>query len=349
MKKSILALISVFCVGFSALGLTACVPDGIGGHNYSVDWRHTVDYHWHYCQDKNCNARDRYEYHNLVLIETYDGRAANCGKDGRGIWQCVDCGVTIEDKIPATGEHSYILAYADVEATCEKPGFGTYVCEVCGDVITKEITSDEAHVFDNEWVANEEGHYHTCKNCGAHDEIIPHTEVRSDSRSVSPQGNNDGLNVFVCEVCGEFIRDENVVNPNTPTTLVVNFEGVTPTQDEFGIWHVKFNRDQKYTVSFIAKTASGVTVPNNVNAAFQSGIDGVRAYLSDDVTGNEELLTLSNLDPVNWTAHNISITRAGTFTVVFKYETGGFAMIDENTPNPTYRERATYIVQIECS
>lgn len=329
MKKWILALLSVICVSCGAFGIVACgVPEGVtGGHTFSTDWKHTIDYHWHYCTDKSCKERSQYEFHNLELIETYDGREATCGKDGRGVYQCVDCGVTIEDKIPATGEHEYFLAQELKPATCFEDGEGLFVCAYCDswETMVIEATGDHTYI-EGKWTMTSTGHEHTCEVCHESTGLIEHTKVRDSklSHTVDASGYNDGVDVFVCEVCGYVIEENIITNPNVPNSLTVQLMSGTTiqpiTQRADGDYEMTAVVETSYTARYTATYPSGKS--SVVEKAIMGNDPGVRAYLLDTFTEEPTLLNVEHMSKVEYLDNKIRTHEVGEFLVSFRYETG---------------------------
>lgn len=66
-----------------------------------------------------------------------------CVEGGIRIRTCVHtgCNVTQEEKIPATGQHNYVLEITTAP-DCVKEGLGTYQCSVCGDSYTEPISAN---------------------------------------------------------------------------------------------------------------------------------------------------------------------------------------------------------------
>lgn len=358
MKKWILALLSVICVLCGALGIVACgAPEGVtGGHTFSTDWKHTIDYHWHYCTDeKTCKARDRYEAHNLELIETYEGRKESCGKDGRGVYQCVDCGVTIEDKIPATGNHEYILVQETKPATCFEDGEGLFACANCDVLETRVIKATGDHTYiEGRWTANAAGHESTCEVCHQSTGIIEHTRVRDSAKSHQIAGTSDGVDVFVCEVCGYVIEEKILTNPNVPSKLTVQLMSgttVLPIKErDDGDYEIVAALGTSYTARYIAVYPSGQ--PATVEDAIMAEDAGVRAYLLDSYTEQPTLLNVEHNDKVQYLANTIRIQQTGQFLVSFRYETG-FGSWKNDVPQygneyNSYKVRAEFRVWFIC-
>lgn len=79
---------------------------------------------------------------------------ATCEENGTMVFTCVDCGYSYDDYIEAKG-HSY-------DSDCDE------TCNTCGQ--TREVEHD----FDQEWLSDEQGHWHQCQACGKEEEPTPH-------------------------------------------------------------------------------------------------------------------------------------------------------------------------------
>lgn len=344
MKKRILALFAVICASVSALGLTACVPGDLKPHTWSEEWKHTITKHWHYCTVPNCAKTNEEAEHDLVIIEVYEGREPTCGKSGRGLYQCVDCGVTIEDKIPATGEHSWELWAEDVAATCFEEGEGTYFCKVCGDVETRNIEPTGEHTYvDGKWNITEEGHEQLCETCKKTSGLLPHERVYSEELSSEPTAYTDGAEVYVCAVCGYEIERTFLPATDLPVSLTIDFGGAEVTMGEDGFWHVRLTLNTRYYVTYYATKASGENVATQ-RAAMDTD-EGIRGYLVDNRTGaTSKLNPISNADTVYFNSTEngpdfVEMKKKGTYEVTFTYE----------LPNSDKANaRAEFFVIIEC-
>ena len=345
MKKWILSLLVVVCVACGALGLAACVPAQYqgGGHNYSEEWNHNIDEHWHACQDRGCSSKSDKDAHKLALIkdEKYY-RAPTCETLGRGLHQCVDCGAYVVDSIPVT-EHNYVFSFYVTEPSCNEEGRGMYVCTECSDVESRVEPALGNHEFGTKWESNKEGHFKVCINCNTKSEVIPHKSVKSAQMSTPVSGMDDGEDVFVCEECGNETDRVPVVNTDAPNNLEITFVNVSSTEEN-GIHIVYLNLNTQYNIRYSATRAKdGKNVP--VQPIYMVGQYGVRAYLLNVDTMKENVLDYQNMYPVNFgfessTNSRIKVEEAGEHVVVFKYETGwGTAK---------HQVRAKYTVRIIC-
>ena len=347
MKKRILALLAVICVSFTML-LTACVPSDLKPHTWSDEWKHTITKHWHYCTVPNCAKLNDEAEHDLVIIEIYDGREPTCGKSGRGIYQCVDCGVTIEDKIPATGEHEWVLYAADIPATCFEAGEGTYFCKVCGEVSTSDIEPTGQHTYvEGKWSITKEGHEQLCEVCKKTSGLLPHEKVYSEELSSKATATSDGAEVYVCAVCGYEIERTVLLATDVPNELTVAFNGADITKGDDGFWHVTLKLNTRYNVSYVATTPSGGTVATGY--ASMASSEGIHAYLVDNRPGNlSRLDPISNSDtiylsPMENGPDFIQVRTRGTYEVTFAYQ-----LEDLDDETAFSRARATFFIIIDC-
>lgn len=104
------------------------------------------------------------EYNNII-------KAATCVDDGEASGVCKRCGETLNDKIPATGEHTYIWD-KDIPACIGGEHIGK--CTVCGKEIIESVEKTGEHNF-GEWMIEntfeDQGirfnqATRTCKDCG---------------------------------------------------------------------------------------------------------------------------------------------------------------------------------------
>lgn len=348
MKKWILSLLVVLCVVCGALGLAACVPDGLEAHNWSKGWKHTIDEHWHYCLDEGCSkAKDR-EEHNLEVLEIYEGREPTCGKLGRGLLRCKDCKVIIEDAIPATGNHNWRSEEVVIEATCNRDGVAFGECADCGQIrkIVKDATGKHRY-SDDSWRGIEQGHEQICADCKTSSGVVPH---EADEPVVTPiVGMNDGKVETYCKVCGYLMSSEIVTNPEVPVSLSISIKGVDIRQINDKSGQVTLTVGQAYTVSYSAVNGNNQTM-NNLSEIVMSSANagGVRVYYLTN-KNNEVLISsgadfnveganniTSTYDPVE-NISKIKVNTPGMHRIIFWYETGDGA---------TYKQRASYTLYI---
>lgn len=91
------------------------------------------------------------------------------------------------------------------QPTCHSDGVKTFTCEKCGEAYTEAISERLEHDFTGDWLKNEDGHYHKCKNCEATDNVIAHDyNSENEEKRVPATCNSDGVRYMVCE-CGDEI------------------------------------------------------------------------------------------------------------------------------------------------
>lgn len=346
MKKWILTLLVVVCALCSALGLAACVPDKYnGGHNYSESWTHNEDAHWHKCID--CSRTTAMTEHDLVLIQDeVNYREPTCKTVGRGLYQCVDCGAYVVDVIP-TIEHDYEFSYWIIEPTCDTDGRAMDVCTECGDPVSRVVKATGEHEYNTKWYSagKDTGHYQICKLCGESSPIEEHVEFWSSALSSPVSGSDDGVNVYVCEVCGETTREEVVENTSVPASLKVTFKDVEVEDDEYGNHVIHINPNTQYSIIYTAMTKLN-TMVSSLTFANMDRMSGIRVFLVDEKINKEDnLLDINNRDPITFGATSssasssyIKAVRSGEFLVRFKYET--------SVGTNRHKVRATYDVRV---
>ena len=137
-----------------------------------------------------CHANLGYEVvdaseHKAVEVSRVE---ATCGKDGVINYKCERCGETLESEvIPATGEHTFDKDNTDyiktVDATCVDNEKIVYLCTVCG-----------AESEPEELVGSALGHK----------KVLDETDPAYKAVSCE----EDGLNTYKCERCGEKLEPE---------------------------------------------------------------------------------------------------------------------------------------------
>lgn len=339
MKKLILTIAATACVALGALGLTACVPKDLAAHHFADDWRHTIDEHWHYCTDTGCQLKKDLDYHDFEVLEDYVEKQPTCGSAGRGILRCKECGVTVLDAIPATGEHRWDPAKHQVliEATCDMDGLAIDYCMDCHSIMTTVLDSSSAHHYvEGNWTATAAGHQQVCTDCGTPSGILLHEE--DDPVVIQPSGVNDGKRTYSCKVCGYEMYSEDILNPNVPASLSVAISGADIEERE-GVGYVALNIDQVYELTFSAVTHNGDEISNgSIVHAVEDSQNGIRAYLV--TTGGTTLIDVAT-SQVNVMSNESGVKtivgkETGAWQVDFWYETG-----DPTNPD-VHRQRACY-------
>ena len=137
-----------------------------------------------------------------------------CGQDGEILRECIVCGYTETEILPATGNHSYGEWETTEESNCEKAGHKERTCSVCGDVDEETIpamSESGTHSY-GEWNTTKENYCgndgekeRVCSVCGdTQTEVIYATEEHKYSEwDITKQNDcgNDGENERVCSVC----------------------------------------------------------------------------------------------------------------------------------------------------
>ena len=297
MKKYSKIFSAVICVVLVAMTVAACTPPNLAAHNWSSEWSSNSKMHWRACLDSGCNGREDYSEHEWVLTDVYV--AATCGETGLGQYTCAVCKATMGNKttpatIPTTGEHSYKLDTVDVQPSCGEEGYGSYICEICYDFAVLEIAATGKHDFTDTWQANEEGHYHICRNgCGASDEIKPHQEGKEVR--IEPSGTKDGRIEYRCVECNYLMDTKVIPNTNILDHFDVKFVKATnssivaiPEMGEDGELYVTLSvsatASNGYKLEFTGYNAAGDVVD----------VTNVALYHYNEYTGKKTFLDLQH-------------------------------------------------------
>ncbi len=170
-------------------------------HAAADKWNRDETYHWHDCiVHDNCGVQlDKAEHSFTWTKLDEDNHKGVC-----------ECGYEV---IVA---HVWDEGEVTKQPTCTTEGEKTYTCTVCGETKVEKIPVTE-HAYAEEWVSTDpEGHYHTCKVCGAAGEKSAHVYIWE-------QDEDAGKHYGVCEDCDytteaqEHEWDEGVIT--TPATL----------------------------------------------------------------------------------------------------------------------------------
>ena len=354
MKKWILMLLVVTCAVFCALGIAACVPEGVGQHIWS-GWKYDAKSeqglargHWRVCEE--CGLKKDIGPHEFVPMEDHIEDEPTCGEVGYGWLQCTVCKLIIVGDIPATGDHDWGEPINSSEATCGVAGSATYQCSVCNAMKTDDIPATGEHTYTGGAVRQfDENHQLQCVVCNQWSDLLPHNEGEEPTKITKPVGKNDGSEEWTCADCGH-VRKEDIVNPNVPNKLDVklSFNNQTlPMTD-----HLRGKKVQMYAagvgdkyiynVELTATYPDGTTEKAVALTLDETGDGGVRAYYQLP-TFQEEWITPGNSEYFTYGGGSAPLFRAifpGNYTVIFRYETG-YRTADEN------RVRAEFYLYVE--
>lgn len=101
--------------------------------------------------------------HEFVFLGKYF-ITPTCNAPGDGDAQCKKCGFIKNIRIPATGNHNYVLVGEAFEADCVNEKVLDYKCTTCGDYDYKLEKDPNNHVYGGTYY-DENGN---CYGCGAH-------------------------------------------------------------------------------------------------------------------------------------------------------------------------------------
>ncbi|MCC8357420.1 MAG: hypothetical protein LJU34_06205, partial [Oscillospiraceae bacterium] len=137
--------------------------------------------------------------HNFVIVDSVD---ATCTEAGTVTLECSECGLTYSYKVPATGEHTYVVSTK--EATCTEEGLITYTCSVCGDTYSDVIPTTEHTPSAEEATCTEAV---VCTVCGT--ELIPavgHSYTYQYDAVIAEDGTYESYGTWVCDNCGDVLN-----------------------------------------------------------------------------------------------------------------------------------------------
>lgn len=139
-----------------------------------------------------------------------------CATDGYTEYKNSLTGKTKQEKIPATGQHTYEVTDS-TDATCTETGSVTYTCSVCGDTYTKETDLLE-HTYEvtdtTDATCTKPGSTtYTCSVCGdSYKEKIPATGHDDGEWTVTQKAGafSTGTKELRCTACGEVLDTETI-------------------------------------------------------------------------------------------------------------------------------------------
>ena len=191
-------------------------------HNYSRNLSSDENGHWYectICHDHKDEVTHEYGEWRVVTTPT-------CSDAGLRTQRC-DCGHTVREEIPATGnhrktnkglvsddsEHWYECADCgeefDREAhnvasekvtkkpTCSTEGTKTVKCS-CGHVTTESIPATGEHDYHKNLRRDDDSHWYECRVCGEHTEHIAHS-YDIEIHTKLPTCDKDGFRIGHCE------------------------------------------------------------------------------------------------------------------------------------------------------
>lgn len=336
MRKYVLAALTIICVFACALGIAACVPSDIAAHNWSKEWTHSFEKHWHKCSDPGCAGITGEAEHTWKLVEDMVETEPTCGTYGWGRYYCTVCGATKDDDIPFEGTHDFKLLMNLIEPTCGEAGKDMYACTVCGEVESRDVAATGEHDFSGSWQSSEEGHYKVCSVCGEKDQVVPHVAADTPT-TIRPQSSypyHDGKTTLLCKDCGYEMQSETIPNPYVAVSFDISLQFKADNSlaeinenGETVLWAERSptngydgNANRRYTISFVnAKNREGTSA--SISA------DYVKAFYVDEYSGEPTPID-TNFSKIMYMAGTFAITQfypnpnrdnSNEYTIVFRY------------------------------
>ena len=162
-----------------------------------------------------------------VPVVAKELKPAICGKqNGINRMECQLCHANLGYEVVDASEHKAVEV-SRVEATCGKDGVINYKCERCGETLDPEVipaTGEHTFVDEKEYIktvdatcVDNEKLVHLCTVCGAEGEpeelegtALGHKKTldKTDPAYKVVSCEEDGLNTYKCERCGEKLEPE---------------------------------------------------------------------------------------------------------------------------------------------
>ena len=175
---------------------------------------------FYHCSNTWCDKPDYVEYlppkgHDLDHLLNRQYKAPTCTAEGRVSGICPDCGLYVDETIPATGHDTKYMTLVKAP-TCTEEGLYQGECPVCGFNVRQTVPA-----LGHDW---DEGHYtrrptqttdgeivFTCRRCG-----VMKTEVAKkllhthtyETATTAPTCDQGGYTVYTCTDCGDTYTDD---------------------------------------------------------------------------------------------------------------------------------------------
>lgn len=119
-----------------------------------------------------CSGDCEHTYTDKVIAPT-------CTEAGYTVHTCTKCGDSFSDT--ETDPLGHDRQTSVVAPKCEEKGYTLHKCSRCDDSYMDTYVDELGHEYDTENLShNDDGHYHKCIRCDAHDTLIPHVYDETD-------------------------------------------------------------------------------------------------------------------------------------------------------------------------
>ena len=198
----------------------------LANHEYKTIYDTNATYHYYSC--KNCGSIDYTSRTRHAFDDGVVTKEATCSSAGTMLYTCEECNYTKTSSITSSSHsydekyiydanghwhkcincdaittkeaHYWNLGEIVLESTCSKEGMKKYTCIDCG-AIKNEFIPKSSHNLDEEWLHNDDCHWHNCKTCGLNGDMLVHN---FDEGIILEEAScqSTGLIVYTCQECG---------------------------------------------------------------------------------------------------------------------------------------------------
>lgn len=142
-------------------------------HKFSDEWTYDETHHWHAATCIHTGEVDGKAEHDWN--EGVETLAPTCSAVGVKTFTCATCGATKTEDIPKSAHTEEILSA--VAPSCTTVGYTEgKKCSVCGEtLVAQEEIAANGHSNSEEWLNDENNHWHVCGVCGEKDDLNAHS------------------------------------------------------------------------------------------------------------------------------------------------------------------------------
>ena len=210
-------------------------------HNYSIEWSHDENTHWHACIDSGYENlkgdESHHTFNDIVTPPTYES-------GGYTTHTCSVCGYSFVDSETDPLAHNYSPAWSydasnhwhacidtgyenlktDVEAhtfnevvipaTYEHGGYTIHTCSLCSYSYNDNETDPLVHNYSTDWSHDENSHWHYCIDEGYEDLYEDYDNHQMISSIVPATNDAEGYTLHSCEECGYSYKDNYTSAPD---------------------------------------------------------------------------------------------------------------------------------------